>query len=105
MSDYAINTQQIVCVAQFVAKAGKRDALVAALARLIPDTRRESGCIRYELNVSVDDDHKVAFVEKFVDRAAFDQHCTKEAIEHYFHNVMPGLVESHHVEVFNQVIA
>jgi quinol monooxygenase YgiN len=96
MSDYAINTQQIVCVAQFTAKAGKRDALVAALASLVPDTRRELGCIRYELNISIDDDNKVAFVEKFVDRAAF---------EHYFHHVMPELVESHHVEVFNQVIA
>ncbi|ABI70363.1 putative quinol monooxygenase [Shewanella frigidimarina] len=105
MSDYVINTQQIVCVAQFVAKAGKRDELVAVLASLIPDTRRESGCIRYELNISVDNDNKVAFVEKFVDRAAFDQHCAKDAIQHYFHNVMPELVESHHVEVFNQVIA
>ena len=35
MSDYAINTQQIVCVAQFVAKAGKRDELVAVLASLM----------------------------------------------------------------------
>ncbi|WP_282110779.1 putative quinol monooxygenase [Shewanella algicola] len=105
MSDYAINTQQIVCVAQFVAKPGQRDALVTALASLIPDTRRELGCIRYELNVSVEDENKVAFVEKFVDRAAFDKHCAKEAIEHYFHHVMPELVESHHVEVFNQVTA
>ncbi|QBF83544.1 antibiotic biosynthesis monooxygenase [Shewanella maritima] len=103
--DYKINTLQLVCVAQFTAKAGKRDELVAALAALIPDTRRESGCIRYELNVSLDDDNKVAFVEKFVDREAFDKHCAKDAIQDYFHNVMPELVESHHVEVFNQVIA
>lgn len=104
MSDYVINNTQLVCVAQFVAKTGKRDALVAALAALIPDTRKEPGCIRYELNISLDDDNKVAFVEKFVDRAAFDQHCEKQAIQDYFHNVMPELVESHHVEVFNQVI-
>ncbi|MCW3172867.1 putative quinol monooxygenase [Shewanella subflava] len=105
MSDYVINYTQLVCVAQFVAKAGKRDALVAALVSLIADTRQEPGCIRYELNVSVDDDNKVAFVEKFVDRAAFDKHCAKEAIQDYFHNVMPELVESHHVEVFHQVMA
>ncbi|WP_137223271.1 putative quinol monooxygenase [Shewanella sp. MEBiC00475] len=105
MPDYTINTQQIVCVAQFVAKAGKRDALIAVLVSLVPDTRRELGCIRYELNVSIEDDNKVAFVEKFASREAFDQHCAKDAITHYFHNVMPELVESHHVEVFNQVIA
>jgi hypothetical protein len=48
---------------------------------------------------------KVAFVEKFVGRAAFDQPCAKDAIQHYFHHVMSERVESHHVEVFNQVIA
>ena len=105
MQDYVINTTRLVCVAQFVAKPGKRDALVAALASLIADTRREVGCIRYELNISMDDENKVAFVEKFVDRAAFDKHCEKQAIQDYFHNVMPDLVASHHVETFNEVIA
>ncbi|MCL1143728.1 putative quinol monooxygenase [Shewanella gaetbuli] len=105
MSDFSINSTQLVCVAQFVAKPGKRDALVAALAALIPDTRREHGCIRYELNVSLEDENKVAFVEKFVSKAAFDEHCSKAAIQDYFHNVMPELVASHHVEVFSEVIA
>ncbi|WP_394497063.1 putative quinol monooxygenase [Shewanella sp. ENK2] len=105
MSDYRINTTRIVCIAQFVAKEGKRELLVEALASLIPDTRRELGCIRYELNVSLENDRKVAFVEKFTDKATFDEHCAKDDIQHYFHNVMPELVESHHVEVFNEVIA
>ncbi|WP_144211351.1 putative quinol monooxygenase [Shewanella donghaensis] len=105
MSDFIINNTRIVCVAQFVAKEGKRDLLVEALATLIPVTRRELGCIRYELNISLDDDRKVAFVEKFADRAMFDQHNATDYIQNYFHNVMPGLVESHHVEVFNEVIA
>lgn len=105
MSDFVINKTQLVCVAQFVAKPGKRDALVAALATLIPATRREPGCIRYELNVSLEDENKVAFVEKFVDKAAFDEHCASQAIQDYFNKVMPELVASQHVEIFNQVIA
>ena len=105
MSNHVINTTRIVCIAQFVAKPGKREALIEALASLIPDTRRELACIRYELNVSLEDENKVAFVEKFADRAAFDMHCAKDDIQDYFHNVMPELVESHHVEVFNEVIA
>ena len=36
MSDYVINTQQIVCVAQFVAKAGKRDEFSGGIGKLDP---------------------------------------------------------------------
>lgn len=105
MSEYAKNTQQLVCVATFFAKEGKEQQLVAALASLIPATRREPGCIRYELNQSRDNPSKVTFVEKFVDVAAFDQHCAKEDIQHYFHQIMPELVESHHVETYHEIIA
>ncbi len=105
MSDIKINRQQIVCVATFIANQGKTDQLVEALASLIPDTRREEGCIRYELNVSRDNDHKVTFVEKFVNLAAFESHCNKQSIQDYFHQVMPELVESNHVETYHEVIA
>ncbi|MCS6230902.1 antibiotic biosynthesis monooxygenase [Shewanella baltica] len=103
-TDYKINQQQIACVASFLAKEGKTEALIAALASLIPDTRREAGCIRYELNVSRDEPRRVTFVEKFVDIAAFDEHCAKDAIQHYFHQVMPELVESFHVETYHQIV-
>lgn len=42
VTDYKINQQQLVCVASFLAKEGKTEALIAALASLIPDTRREA---------------------------------------------------------------
>ena len=104
VADYKINQQQLVCVASFLAKEGKTEALIVALASLIPDTRRDAGWIRYELNVCRDEPRRVTFVEKFVDIAAFDEHCAKEAIQHYFHQVMPELVESFQVETYHQVI-
>ncbi|MDB2386382.1 antibiotic biosynthesis monooxygenase [Shewanella sp.] len=105
MSDYKVNTQQLVCVATFTAKAGKIAELVDALSALIADTRREHGCIRYELNLSRENADKVTFIEKFVDEAAFNRHCEKDAIQHYFHQIMPALVDSHHVETYHEVIA
>ncbi|NMH66903.1 putative quinol monooxygenase [Shewanella salipaludis] len=104
MSEFKLNNQQLVCVASFLAREGREAALLAALAELIPDTRREAGCIRYELNVSRDEPRRITFVEKFVDLAAFEAHCAKDAIQHYFHHIMPELVESHHVETYHQVI-
>ena len=105
-TDYKINQQQIACVASFLAKEEQnRSVDRRPLASLIPDTRREAGCIRYELNVSRDEPRRVTFVEKkFVDITAFDEHCAKDAIQHYFHQVMPELVESFHVETYHQII-
>jgi quinol monooxygenase YgiN len=102
--NFSVNQQQLVCVASFLAHEGRQAELLAALASLVSDTRREAGCIRYELNISRDEPRRMTFVEKFVDLAAFEQHCAKEAIQHYFHHIMPDLVESYHVETYHQVI-
>jgi quinol monooxygenase YgiN len=104
-SNYVVNAQQLVCVASFLAKEGHQTELLAALADLIADTRREAGCIRYELNISRDEPRRMTFVEKFVDLAAFERHCAKPAIQHYFHHIMPQWVESYQVETYHQVIA
>lgn len=104
MSLYRINQRQIVCVASFLAKPGKEQALIEALGALIPDTRKEDGCIRYELNQSREEPRRITFIEKFVDIESFDQHCAKDAIQHYFHQQMPELVESHHVETYQEII-
>ncbi|PYV92688.1 MAG: hypothetical protein DMG05_03740 [Acidobacteria bacterium] len=42
--------KEIVCIAQFTAKPGKETEFIEALHRLIGPTRKETGCIRYELN-------------------------------------------------------
>ena len=47
------NTTQVVCVAEFRAKEGKTDELIAALHVLMKPTHAEPGCIRYELNQRV----------------------------------------------------
>ncbi|QSX37641.1 putative quinol monooxygenase [Shewanella sedimentimangrovi] len=104
MTEYSINRSQLVCVASFLAFPGKEVALIEALGSLIPDTRREPGCIRYELNQSRDEPRRISFVEKFVDVAAFEAHCAKDAIQEYFHKVMPELVESFHVETYHEII-
>lgn len=104
MTNYVINRRQLVCVASFLAFPGKEEALIEALGALIPDTRREVGCIRYELNQSRDEPRRITFIEKFVDVEAFDSHCAKDAIQHYFHQQMPELVESFTVETYHEII-
>jgi quinol monooxygenase YgiN len=88
------NEVQVVCVAEFHAIAGRTEALIEALHRLMPPTHQEAGCLRYELNQRVDDARWVTFIEKWTSQKTFDEHCATPYITHYFNQERPGLVES-----------
>lgn len=61
-------------VAAITAAAGRRDALRAALAALVPATRAEPGCIDYTLFEARDQPGTFYMRECFVDAAALDAH-------------------------------
>ena len=63
---------QIVVVAHFTATEGKENELLAVLHRLIEPTRKEPGCLRYELNQEMDNPRAFTFAEKFASREAFE---------------------------------
>lgn len=65
---------EFICVAEFTAKDGKADLLHAALSLLIEPTRKEAGCLRYELHQSLDNPHMFIMLEKYKNKAAFDFH-------------------------------
>ena len=96
--------KEIVCVAQFKAKEGKTDELLAALCTLIPETRRETGNIRYELNQAIEDPSTITFVEKFASQEAFDFHCNAPYIKSFFDNVSPKLADSVVVTLYREVL-
>lgn len=98
------NTTQLVCIAEFVAKEGKSDELLTALHSLMVPTHKEAGCLRYELNQSCDDLRRITFIEKWKDRAAFDQHCSTSYIADFFDHVRPQLVEQFEVKLSYEVL-
>lgn len=97
--------KEIVCVAQFIAKPGSEDELLRQLHNLIPPTRKEKGCIRYELNRSIDNPGQITFVEKFASREDFDSHCSTPYIKGFFESVAPGLVESQIITLYREILA
>jgi quinol monooxygenase YgiN len=96
--------KELVCVAQFKAKAGKEEELLVALHGLIPDTRREEGNVRYELNQAIEDPRAITFIEKFASQEAFDFHCNTPYIKGFFDNVSPKLAESVVVTLYREVL-
>ena len=69
-----MNAKSITVVATFQAKPGKAAELKNALIGLVTPTRKEAGCLNYDLHQSPDDPGKFLFHENWTTKAALDAH-------------------------------
>ena len=99
------NETQLVCIAMFMAKKGEEDQLIENLHSLIKMTHQEGGCLRYELNISIDNPQRITFIEKWYDQKTFDEHCNKSYIVDFFNDGKPNHVESFEVTLHKEVLA
>jgi quinol monooxygenase YgiN len=95
---------EVVCVAEFISKDGKENELLSSLHSLMAPTHKEDGCIRYELNQSINNPKVITFIEKFKSREAFDLHCSMDYIVNYFENTAPNLVESQKITLYKEIL-
>ena len=66
--------QAVQVVARIVARSGKEDELRTLLRGLIEPTRREPGCVTYELLQNTADPTDFTFVEEWSSGADLDAH-------------------------------
>ncbi len=66
--------QIVTVVATFEARPGKEAELRAALLALPEPTRREAGCLNYDLHVSRENPAKFLFHENWSSRELLDAH-------------------------------
>jgi quinol monooxygenase YgiN len=64
----------IYVVATLTIKPGSLEALRAPAAACVAETRKEKGCIAYELFHSLSDPEKLVFVERWETREALTAH-------------------------------
>jgi len=69
-----MNTKQVTLLATFKARPGKEAELRKTLLALIPPTRKEDGCIDYDLHVATDDPSKLFFYENWTSKAHLEKH-------------------------------
>ncbi len=67
-------------IARLVARAGKEDALRSVLIGLIAPTRKESGCIMYEMLQNKENSREFTFLEEWQDDAALEVHFATDHI-------------------------
>jgi quinol monooxygenase YgiN len=66
--------QTIIVVSTHQARPGKEAELKKALASLVEPTRKEAGCINYDLHVSPEYPRKFMFHETWISKEHFEAH-------------------------------
>ncbi len=69
-----MSTKHITVVATFEARPGKEAELKQALLGLLAPTRKEAGCINYDLHVSSESPAKFLFHENWESKEMLDAH-------------------------------
>ena len=73
--------QSLRVVARIVARPGREEEVRELLRALVGPTRRERGCVSYELLQNRDDPTDFTFVEEWTDTAALEAHLKSPHIQ------------------------
>lgn len=98
------NETQLVCIAKFYAIKGEEDQLLNSLHALIRLTTQEGGCIRYELNQSIEKPEEITFIETWYDQKTFDDHCAKPYLKEFFKDENPKHAKSFDVSLHKKIL-
>jgi len=75
------------------AVAGKEQLLRSAQEKLVAETVKEPGCLRYELSQSLDDPRVLIFTEKWANEQAWRAHIQGAAIKRFNSSGASQLIE------------
>ena len=87
-------------VARIKAKSERVDEVRELLCGLIEPTRKESGCIRYELLQNREDPTDFTFVEEWESDAAFESHAASDHIEAIGPKLEPVVAETPDIRTY-----
>ena len=82
----------LTVVAVFHARPGAEGALAAELEAMLEPTRRESGCVNYDLHAAIDDPGLFFFHETWTSSADHQAHLLTGHVRHLL-SVAPDLID------------
>jgi len=99
-----MSTKHIVTVvATFEARPGKEAALKQALLSLLAPTRKEAGCINYDLHVSPESPAKFLFHENWTSKELLDAHLKSPHIAALLPRVDELCVASPEIKIWEKI--
>ena len=93
----------LTVVATFEARPGKETELRAALIGLVVPTRKEAGCINYDLHISTESPAKFLFHENRTGKAALDAHMLTPHIQALLPRVGELCAEAPSITTWEQI--
>jgi quinol monooxygenase YgiN len=87
-------TSPLTLVAIATALPGQEKVLRAAQEKLVAETVKESGCLRYELHQSIEDGRVLVFVETWASEGQWRAHMQGAAIKRFHTSGAGNLIES-----------
>jgi quinol monooxygenase YgiN len=88
-----MSTSSLTIVAITTAKAGKEKALRTAQEKLVAETAKEPGCLRYELNQSLDNGRVLIFTERWASEREWRAHMEGAAMGRFHASGASSLIE------------
>ena len=98
-----MNIKAITVVATFQAKPGKEAELRAALIGLVAPTRKEAGCLNYDLHILPEDPAKFLFHENWTSKAHLDTHLQSAHIQALLPRVPELAVGMPDIKIWEQI--
>lgn len=83
ITDNKPKTEQLTIIATMTAKPGKAEALGEALRALVPPSRRDVGCINYDLHRSLEDSSVWVMYENWTSIEALKLHESSSHFQHF----------------------
>ncbi|MGC8603045.1 MAG: putative quinol monooxygenase [Desulfomonilaceae bacterium] len=95
---------QVTVVARIIAKPGMEDVVKSTLMELVEPTRKESGCINYDLHLSTDNKALFLFHENWASKKALDEHLAMPYLQHFLERSSEILAEPLDISLWERII-
>jgi quinol monooxygenase YgiN len=94
----------LTVVAHLKAKPGKEDALRRVALGLVEPTRKEAGCVQYDLHVHTSDPGRFVFYENWTSREDLDRHAASAHLKEFGAVSGDLLMEPPSVETYWRIV-
>ena len=98
-----MSEKRVTVLARVRARAGMEEKVRQELLALVAPSRREDGCIEYNLHQSQDDQTVFMFYENWTSRAALDQHLTRPYLDAFDEAVEGMLAEEVEITLWEMI--
>lgn len=76
-----MNAKSLTVIAQIKAKPGKESQVRQELLSLVAPSRKDAGCLNYDLHQALDNPTLFVFLENWTSKAHLDQHLQKPDLQ------------------------